>query len=471
MAARILVVDDEAGLREMLRVLLSRHGYEVEIAEGQRRAVELLRQPPAYDVVITDLSMPDGSGMGVLAEARKADPSTQVIMVTAYATTAQAVQAMREGAYDYQQKPFKNDELLAVVEKAAEKRRIVDQNRALRNELRSGFRRGSVVGKSPAIERIMRMVERVASAPASVLITGESGSGKELIARALHDSGDRADRPFVAVNCAALPEQLLESELFGHEKGAFTGADAKKEGLFRAARDGTLFLDEVGELPLSLQVKLLRVLQERRVRPVGGHEEIAVQCRVVAATNRDVEREVAEGRFREDLFYRLNVINLHLPPLRERPEDIPLLAEHFLAKHAALQDKRLTFSPGAMRWLVGREYRGNVRELENLVERAVTLALGDRVELTDLDYESQAEAGSGRRPFVPAEIPDDGFDLDAHLADVERQVLLNALEKAGGVRKEAARLLRMTFRSFRYRLAKYDLSDADEGEARDSAGG
>ncbi len=460
MKARVLVVDDEAGLREMLRVLLSRAGYDTQVADGQTRAAAALRSGEPYDLVVTDLSMPDGSGMGVLQEARAIDDGTQVIMITAYATTAQAVQAMREGAYDYIQKPFKNDELLAILEKACEKRSIVDQNKTLRRRLQEGFRTGDLVGKSASIQSIMRMVERVASAPASVLITGESGTGKELVARALHQSGERASKAFVAINCAALPEPLLESELFGYEKGAFTGATAKKDGLFRAADGGTLFLDEVGELPAALQVKLLRVLQERTVRPVGGHEELPVDVRVVAATNRDVEAEVNAGRFREDLFYRLNVINLHLPPLRERSEDIPLLAEHFLRKHAAVQNKRLSFSPEAMRWLVGQPYRGNVRELENVVERAVTLALGARIELFDLTPKPAADAA--QPTVVPLRIPDTGFDLDGHLAGIERQVLEAALEKAGGVRKDAAKLLGMTFRSFRYRLAKYGLGDPDE---------
>jgi two-component system response regulator PilR (NtrC family) len=260
---------------------------------------------------------------------------------------------------------------------------------------------------------------------------------------------------------------LLESELFGHEKGAFTGADSRKDGLFRAAGAGTLFLDEVGELPLTLQVKLLRVLQERTVRPVGGHEEIAVSCRVVAATNRDVQREVAEGRFREDLYYRINVINLHLPPLRERPEDIPLLAEHFLSKHGALQNKRLEFSPEAMRWLVSRTYRGNVRELENLVERAVTLSLAHRVELNDLDYDPNARESAPRIPTV--EIPEAGLDLDAHLGEIEKRVLIAALERSKGVRKDAAKLLGTTFRSLRYRLAKYGLGEPDDEAAENEA--
>jgi two-component system response regulator PilR (NtrC family) len=466
MGARILVVDDEVGLREMLHVLLKRHGYEVEVAEGCKRALALLHKQRPYDAVVTDLSMPDGSGMGVLSEARKIDDSTQVIMITAYDTTAQAVQAMREGAYDFIKKPFKNDELLAVIEKALEKRAIVDQNRALRRRVQEGFRAGDVVGKSPAMQRIMSLVERVASAPSSVLITGESGTGKELIARALHQGGDRASKPFVAVNCAALPEPLLESELFGHEKGAFTGADSKKEGLFRAAGAGSLFLDEVGELPLTLQVKLLRVLQERTVRPVGGHEEIAVQCRVIAATNRDVQREVEAGEFREDLYYRINVINLHLPPLRDRPEDIPLLAEHFLSKHGALQNKRLSFSSEAMRFIASRNYRGNVRELENLVERAVTLALGSRVELVDLQYDAANQVDAPR--VMPFEIPDQGFDLDSYLGEIEKRILVAALDRAKGVRKDAAKLLGTTFRSMRYRLAKYGLGDADDDTEGDT---
>jgi two-component system response regulator PilR (NtrC family) len=469
MAGRILVVDDEAGLREMLRVLLRRAGYDIDVADGERRATELLAQT-TYDVVVTDLSMPDGSGMGVLAQAKRANETTQVVMITAYATTAQAVQAMREGAYDYIQKPFKNDELLAVVEKACEKRTIIEQNRTLRKRVNDGFRSGDVVGKSLAMERIMRLVERVASAPSSVLITGESGSGKELIARALHDGGDRAGKPFIAINCAALPEPLLESELFGHERGAFTGAESRKEGLFRAAGSGTLFLDEVGELPLTLQVKLLRVLQQRTVRPVGGHDEIAFQCRVVAATNRDVEREVAEGRFREDLYYRLNVINLKLPPLRDRVEDIPLLAEHFLVKHSAQQNKRLAFSQEAMRYVASRAYRGNVRELENLVERAVTLTIGSRVELADLDFDSDPSAARPRvsaGSFIAGPVPDEGVDLDAYLADVERQLLVSALEKVGGVRKDAAKLLGTTFRSLRYRLAKYGLGGDDDADLQE----
>jgi len=467
MNARVLVVDDEAGLREMLQLLFSRAGYRVSVADGESSAVALLQGPEPFDVVVTDLAMPDGSGMGVLQRARARDESTQVILITAYATTAAAVAAMREGAYDYVQKPFKNDELLAVVEKAVEKRAIVEQNRSLRRQIQQGFCAGDIVGKSAAIQNVMSIVQRVANAPASVLITGESGTGKELVARALHSGGERASRPFVAINCGAMPEALLESELFGHEKGSFTGAVGKRQGLFRAANGGTVFLDEIGELPLPLQVKLLRVLQQRTVRPLGAEEELPVDVRVVAATNRKIDQEVQAGRFREDLYYRLNVIHLHLPPLRERTEDVPLLAEHFLSKHAAAQNRRLHFAPDALRYLMSLPLRGNVRELENLVERAVTLASGTRIELADLSLQPLA-AEPAPAVRVP-ELPSTGFDLDGHLANVERQLLMSALAKCDGVRTDAAKLLRMSFRSFRYRLAKYGLGDPEDDVVEDSA--
>ncbi|MCZ7678812.1 MAG: sigma-54 dependent transcriptional regulator [Sandaracinaceae bacterium] len=456
MSARILVCDDEAALREMLSVLLRRARYQVVTASTRQEALAKIAGED-LDAVITDLALPDGSGMDVLSAARERDDSMQVVMITAYGSTEQAVEAMRRGAYDFVQKPFRTHELLALVEKALEKRQIVGEVRALRATVAGSYRTGDLIGKSDAMKRVMDMVRRVAGARTSVLITGESGTGKEMVARALHDQSDRASGPFVVVNSGALPEALMESELFGHEKGAFTGAMARSEGLVRAAHEGTLFLDEIGELPPELQVKLLRVLQERRVRPVGGSKEVEVDIRVVAATNRDLEADVASGAFRQDLFYRLNVIRLHLPPLRERPEDIPLLAQHFVQKHAALAGKRLELSPEAMRWLVRQSYPGNIRELENVVERAVTLAIGDRITLDEMPDTGR----SGPSPSLPVEIGA-GFDLDAHLASIERELVLRALEQAGGVRTEAAKLLGMTFRSFRYRLAKYDLGDAAE---------
>ena len=450
----MLVVDDEASLRRMLGTLLRRSGYDVTEAENVTAARGRIAQSEPFDAVVTDLLMPDGSGLDVLDAASDRAVDTQVIVITAYTTTARAVEAMRGGAYDFLEKPFKNDVLLATLEKALEKRHIVRENELLRAQAR-GTGTG-IVGVSAKVVALRELIERAASAPTSVLITGESGTGKELVARALHDRSDRRESPFVVVNCGALPENLMESELFGHEKGAFTGATAQKEGLFRAAHGGTLFLDELGELPLSLQVKLLRVLQDRRVRPVGSESEHDVDVRVVAATNRDLEAEVDEGSFREDLFYRLNVIRIALPPLRERPEDVRPLADHLLRKHLALQGRALRFSDEALRWLSHRSFPGNVRELENLVERAVALSRGPDITVEDL-------GGQPSRPpsMFPASAVDvsEGIDLDAHLASIEKQILLDALEAAGGNRTKAAELCGMSFRSFRYRLQKYDLGD------------
>ncbi|HET6417568.1 MAG TPA: sigma-54 dependent transcriptional regulator [Polyangiales bacterium] len=450
MSARILVCDDEASLREMLRILLSREGYRVDVVDGVHAAREQLGSADPYDVVITDLVMPDGTGMEVLDAARARSPDTQTLMITAYATTEQAVEAMRKGAYDYVQKPFRNHELLATLEKALEKRAIVAENQTLREQVKARWTEGQLIGKSAAMDRLRDLIRRVANTTTSVLITGESGTGKEMVARALHFQSPRAEEAFVVLNCGAVPENLIESELFGHVKGAFTGATSAKEGLFRAADHGTLFLDEIGELPPQLQVKLLRVLQDQRVRPVGGSAELEVDVRVVAATNRDVESEVEAGTFREDLFYRLNVIRIEVPPLRERPEDIPVLANYFLQKHAAVQERRLEFSPEAMRWLAQQSFAGNVRELENMVERGVTLSPGSTVNREDL-----GDTHPSKKALNLSQIPPGKFDLDEYLAQVERELLFRALDQAGGVRTKAADLLGMSFRQFRYRLAKH----------------
>ncbi len=450
MRARILVCDDEAGLREMLQILLRREGYQVDVVDGLHAARDRLASADPYDAVITDLAMPDGSGMQVLDAVRSRAADTQILMITAYATTEQAVEAMRKGAYDYVQKPFKNHELLATLEKALEKRAIVAENESLRAQVKSRWTEGQLIGKSATMHDLRELVKRVAGSTTSVLITGESGTGKEMVARALHFQSQRAEKPFVVLNCGAVPENLIESELFGHVKGAFTGATASKEGLFRAADGGTLFLDEVGELPPALQVKLLRVLQDRKVRPVGGSTEIEVDVRVLAATNRDVEVEVEAGSFREDLFYRLNVIRIEVPPLRDRPEDIPVLAEYFLARHAALQGRRIELAPEAIRWLAQQPFAGNVRELENIIERGVTLAAGDTITREDL-----GDIHPSRRAVALSQIPEGRFDLDKYLTQVEKELLLRALDQAGGVRKKAAELLGMSFRQFRYRLAKH----------------
>ena len=450
MSARILVCDDEVSLREMLQILLRREGYRVDVVDGVHAARDQLGSADPYDLVITDLVMPDGTGMEVLDAVRARSSDTQILMVTAFATTEQAVEAMRKGAYDYVQKPFRNHELLATLEKALEKRAIVAENQTLRAEIKARWTEGQLIGKSPAMDRLRDLIKRVANATTSVLITGESGTGKEMVARALHFQSPRAKEAFVVLNCGAIPENLIESELFGHTKGAFTGATGAKEGLFRAANGGTLFLDEVGELPPGLQVKLLRVLQDRKVRPVGGSSEVDVDVRVVAATNRDVESEVEAGTFREDLFYRLNVIRIEVPPLRERLEDIPVLAGYFLEKHAALQARRLEFSAEAMRWLAQQTYAGNVRELENMVERGVTLAPGHTVNREDL-----GDAHPSKKAMGLSQIPEGRFDLDDYLTQVEKELLFRALDQAGGVRKKAAELLGMSFRQFRYRLAKH----------------
>lgn len=450
MSARILVCDDEASLREMLQILLRREGYRVDAVDGVHAAREQLGSADPYDVVITDLVMPDGTGMEVLDAVRARSIDTQTLMVTAFATTEQAVEAMRKGAYDYVQKPFRNHELLATLEKALEKRAIVAENQTLRAEVKARWTEGQLIGKSAAMDRLRDLIKRVANATSSVLITGESGTGKEMVARALHFQSPRAERPFVVLNCGAIPENLIESELFGHVKGAFTGATAAREGLFQAAHGGTLFLDEVGELPPPLQVKLLRVLQDRKVRPVGGTAEVEVDVRVVAATNRDVESEVEAGTFREDLFYRLNVIRIEAPPLRDRPEDIPVLAEYFLQKHSALQGRRLEFSPEAMRWLAQQPYAGNVRELENIVERGVTLAPSNTVNREDL-----GDTHPSKKAVSLTQIPEGRFDLDEYLTQVEKELLFRALDQAEGVRTKAAELLGMSFRQFRYRLAKH----------------
>jgi len=435
----------------MLRVLVRRGGFTPTVVDGVEAArAALAERETPFDAVITDLMMPDGSGIDVLEAAKARNDATQVVLITAHATTERAVEAMRKGAYDYLEKPFDNRALIATLEKALEKGAMVGENRVLRDAV-EGRGRG-MIGTSRAMRELRDMLTRAASAPTSVLITGESGTGKELAARALHDWGDRKAEPFIVVNCGALPDNLMESELFGHTKGAFTGAQGKKEGLIRAASGGTLFLDEIGELPLSLQVKLLRVLQERKVRPIGGSQELPVDVRVVAATNRDLESEVDEGTFREDLFYRLNVIRVRIPPLRERPDDIRPLAQHLLEKHSTLQARRRALTEEAMDWLVRQPFPGNVRELENRIERAVALSIGERIEVDDIRPEGLSSA-PGR---VAAPAIGDGFDLEAHLAAVERAVLYRALEASGGIRKRAAELLGMTFRQFRYRLAKHE---------------
>jgi two-component system response regulator PilR (NtrC family) len=459
MTSRILIVDDERSMREFVSILMKKQGYEVEIADCAEQAFERIDQEN-FDLVLTDLKMPGASGLDVLAYQKERDPSTQVILMTAYASHDTAIQAMKAGATDYVTKPFKVEELLVQVEKALEIRALERENFYLKQRLadRTGLNR--LVGRSTAMRRVYDMIMRVAPTRTTVLITGESGTGKELVAKAMHENSDRVRNNFVPVNCGAIPENLIESELFGHVKGAFTGAATDKKGLFEMADAGTIFLDEVGELPMSMQVKLLRVLQERAVKQVGAVKEKPLNIRVVAATNRDLKEMVDQGQFREDLYYRLNVIQLMIPSLRERREDLPLLIQHFLQKFADDLGKEMRgVERSAMDLLLSYPYDGNVRELENIIERAVTLEPGDMVTIESLPMHMQS--GSNLLQWAgDLEIPEDGLDLDALVENLERNLMTKALRRTGGVRKAAAKLLGISFRSMRYRLDKYDI-DAD----------
>lgn len=457
----VLIVDDEPGLREMLTILLRREGYAITTSPGFVTAREMLKNAPRpYEVVLADLMMPDGSGLDVVTVAKEVSPDTEVIVMTAHSTVETAIEAMKRGAYDFVTKPFKTAELRALVAKAFEKRALVEENARLRAQV-DRQQPKDLLGRSAAMRKILDLVQRIVNGRTTVLITGESGSGKERIARVLHESSDRKDKPFRVVNCGAIPETLVESELFGHERGAFTGANTRKLGFFREADGGTVLLDEIGELPLAMQVKLLRVLQERKVRGVGEAEESSVDVRVLAATNRNVEEEVRAGRFRQDLYYRLNVIRLEVPPLRDRREDIPELARYFLDRCAREHNKSVrSFSPDALRALDAYSFPGNVRELENLIERAVALAMGPQIGLGDLPREI---SGSAAQP-TPAllDLPEEGCDLDVVLGEVERRLILQALDRAGGVRTNAAKTLGVTLRSLRYRMQKLKMQPEDD---------
>lgn len=454
--ARILVVDDEARMADLIKRELEDHDHTVATSGDGPAALELMEKN-AFDLVITDLRMPGMDGLELLQQARQRFPQTEIVLMTAYASAQTAVEAMKEGAYDYLTKPFEMDELLIMVERIGERQRLALENTQLREEIAGA--QVNILGDSPAMRQTLDLVEKVAGQDTTVLIQGESGTGKELIARAIHAASTRSHAPLVVVNCAAIAENLIESELFGHERGAFTGADRRRLGRFELADGGTIFLDEVAELAPQAQVKLLRVLQERSLERLGGSETIHVDVRVIAATNQDLEDLVAGGQFREDLYYRLNVFPIHLPPLRERTDDVPLLAAYFIGR----QQKGNTLSPQAEEVLSRYSWPGNVRELENVIERACILAgprgaittqflsnLVDRIGKTELASGETAPEGGGGTAII---IPEAGVDME----ELEKQHIIGALEKASGNKTEAARLLHMTRRRLYSRMAHHDI--------------
>jgi two-component system response regulator PilR (NtrC family) len=453
--ARLLVVDDERSMRELLSIVLRREGYDVTLAENGRAAIEALERA-RYDLLISDIKMPDMSGVDVLRAAKRIDQDILGIMVTAFASADTAIEAMRLGAHDYLSKPFDVDELKIKVRNALEQRQLRQENVLLKRALGSTHQFGNIVGRSEKMLTVFKLIEQIARTDSTVLVTGESGTGKEWVARAIHFYSLRRERPFVALNCGAVPENLLESELFGYMKGAFTGANANKKGLIEAAERGTLFLDEIGEMSMLMQVKLLRVLQERTFRRLGGVEELESAMRVIAATNQDLTNMVADGRFREDLFYRINVIPIHLPPLRERGEDISLLAEYFLGKYRDQMGKSITgLSQQSVELLDAYEWPGNIRELENVIERAVALEKSPTILPESLPEHIVKRVAKG--PAAAGSLPESGFDMEEHVKGLEREYIAQALHRANGVQVRAAQLLGMSFRSFRYYAKKYNL--------------
>jgi two-component system response regulator PilR (NtrC family) len=456
-------------MRDFLSIVLKQEGYSVTTAADGDEAIRLIGKE-IFDLVLTDIKMPQASGLDVLKTVKDTSPETMVVMITAFASTETAVEAMKQGAYDYLSKPFQIEEVKLVIRNALEKKRLETDNLLLRTQIKEQSAFENIVGKSPAMQKVYEVIRKVADTKSNVLILGESGTGKELIARAIHFNSSRRDKPFVAVNCSALPEPLLESELFGHMKGSFTGAHANKEGLFEVANGGTIFLDEIGETPPAIQVKLLRVLEEKEFRRIGGTKNIQVDVRIIAATNKDLEKAVAEGRFRDDLFYRLDVIPIYLPPLRERIEDIPWLVESFLAKHAQAAGKPIKrLASDALRLLQSHDWRGNVRELENVIERVVAMTAADTIAAQDIAGCFERPAAS--RETVSTDLPPDGLDLEALVEEIEKGFLLKALQRTGGIKREAAQLLRLNMRSFRYRLDKYKIAkkrQSPEGAPNDT---
>jgi two-component system, NtrC family, response regulator PilR len=461
---KILVVDDEKSMREFLEIMLRKEDYKVSLAPNGEEVLRIIERD-IFDLVLLDIRMPKMDGIAVLKKIKALSPETVVIMITAYASADTAIKAMKEGAYDYITKPFKVEEIKLIIKNALEKRNLQKENTLLKQVIRDRYHFDNIIGQSSKMLALYDLLDKVGPTKTNILITGESGTGKELVAKAVHYSSPRKDRPFVTLNCGAIPEPLIESELFGHMKGAFTDAIATKKGLFEVADEGTLFLDEISELPLLMQVKLLRVLQDREFKRVGGTEDIRVDVRIIAATNKDLEEAVREKQFREDLFYRLNVIQVKLPPLRERREDVPLLAMHFLQKFSKELNKTISnISSEALQLLLDYDYPGNVRELQNIIERAVALEANPELTAQNLrsylDDHLQLKKGG-----LELDIPNEGINLEKLVEEIERTLLLKALNRTHGIKKKAAELLGINFRSMRYRLDKYGLNDGADMES------
>jgi two-component system response regulator PilR (NtrC family) len=470
--SKLLIVDDEQGMRQLLTIVFERAGHSVRAAENGRRALELLRAEPA-ELIISDVKMPDMGGIELLRAARELMPDVAVVMMTAFATVETAREAFKLGADDFIQKPFDIEEMKILVSKILEKLALRQENEQLKTEVellikeqRERGNLGNIIGRSEKMQAVYQMIETVAGVQSTILITGESGTGKELVARAIHDLSPRAEKPFVSINCGAFTETLLESELFGYVKGAFTGANTNRKGLFEAAHRGTIFLDEIGEMSSAMQVKLLRVLQERKVRPVGAHQEIEIDTRVIAATNRDLAAMVKDGSFREDLFYRISVIPIELPPLRERSDDVKQLTEHFVSKFCTQAGRSLTISPRALSLLEAYSWPGNVRELEHTIERAVALERTDSIQPERLP--EQITNYNPARVASALDLPEEGLNIAAHLEHLEKTYVLEALRRTGGNQTRAAELLHLSVRSLRHLLDKHGIRNLT-AQLRDSA--
>jgi DNA-binding NtrC family response regulator len=459
---RVLIVDDESTLRTALFRLLDRKGYQVVTAQRLDEARNFMTPEKPFDLAIIDMNLPDGNGLDLIGEVKAISPQTQVVVLTGFATIDTAIQATQKGAYHFLTKPFNVEELMSLLEKALAHKSLEQENKQLRNELGSRYQFNQIIGESDGIKQCLSLVERVADSESTVLVMGESGTGKELIARAIHYNSNRSKGPFVAINCGAIPSELLESELFGHVKGAFTGAITNRIGRFEMADEGTLFLDEIGDLDPSLQVKILRALQERVFEPVGSTKSVQVNVRVIAATNVDMERAVKEGKFREDLYYRLNVIPIQIPSLRERRTDIPLLLNHFMHQHNKNKPRTLTgFSQDSLKCLINYSWPGNIRELENLIERLSILKGFGQIEVSDLPPKYRSTAASFAETGS-VEIPETGLDFNSAVDQFENALILKALEKTGWNKNQAALLLRLNRTTLVEKMKKKGLkSDSD----------